>query len=128
MQASVRRSWPPHAPLSRPWAARSSAPLPRSSPTSCRFVWNAATMMREPSFWWRDAGIAALALAPLAAGYGAVAQARLHWRGRRAAAPVVCIGNLTVGGAGKTPAALTTARTLKGAGEPPGFLTRRYVG
>src|SRR5229473_7443332 len=128
MRASVRRSWPPRAPPSQPWAARSSAPLPRSSLISCRFVSNDATMMREPAFWWRDAGIAARVLAPLAAVYGAVAQARLNWRGRRVAAPVVCIGNLTVGGAGKTPAALTTARMLKGAGELPVFLTRGYGG
>jgi tetraacyldisaccharide 4'-kinase len=85
-------------------------------------------MMREPSFWWRDAGIAARVLAPVAAAYGAVAQARLNWRGRRVAAPVVCIGNLTVGGAGKTPTALTTARMLKRAGELPVFLTRGYRG
>jgi tetraacyldisaccharide 4'-kinase len=85
-------------------------------------------MMREPAFWWRDAGIAARVLAPLAAVYGAVAQARLNWRGRRVAAAVVCIGNLTVGGAGKTPTALTTARMLKGAGELTVFLTRGYGG
>jgi tetraacyldisaccharide 4'-kinase len=85
-------------------------------------------MMREPSFWWRDAGIAARVLAPVAAVYAAVAQARLHWRGRRVAAPVICIGNLTVGGAGKTPAALTTARILKAVGELPVFLTRGYGG
>src|SRR5438094_959827 len=85
-------------------------------------------MMREPSFWWHDAGIAARVLAPVAAAYGAVARARLNWRGRRAAIPVVCIGNLTVGGAGKTPTALTTARILRAAGERPVFLTRGYGG
>jgi tetraacyldisaccharide 4'-kinase len=84
--------------------------------------------MREPAFWWRDAGIAARVLAPVAAVYGAVAQARLNRRGRGVAAAVVCIGNLTVGGAGKTPAALTTARMLKRAGELPVFLTRGYGG
>jgi tetraacyldisaccharide 4'-kinase len=85
-------------------------------------------MMREPAFWWREAGIAARLLAPAAAVYGAVAQARLHRRGRRAAVPVVCVGNLTVGGAGKTPLALATARMLKAAGEVPVFLTRGYGG
>jgi tetraacyldisaccharide 4'-kinase len=85
-------------------------------------------MLREPAFWWREAGIAARVLAPVAAAYGAVTRARLNWRGHRVAAPVVCIGNLTVGGAGKTPAALTTARMLKSAGELPVFLTRGYGG
>src|SRR6516165_3933864 len=85
-------------------------------------------MMREPAFWWRDPGIAARLLAPAGALYGAVAQARLRRRGRRAAAPVICIGNLTIGGAGKTPLALATGNMLKNAGELPVFLTRGYGG
>ena len=85
-------------------------------------------MMREPAFWWRDPGIAARLLAPAGALYGAVAQARLRRRGRRAAAPVICIGNLTIGGAGKTPLALATGRMFKNAGELPVFLTRGYGG
>jgi tetraacyldisaccharide 4'-kinase len=84
--------------------------------------------MREPSFWWRDAGVASSLLAPLAAAYGAVAGARLRRRGRRAGVPVICIGNLTVGGAGKTPTALAVARILAAAGERPAFLSRGYGG
>lgn len=84
--------------------------------------------MREPSFWWREPGIASRALAPLAAIYGAVAGARLARSGRRAAVPVVCIGNPTVGGAGKTPAALAVAGMLAAAGERPVFLSRGYGG
>ena len=84
--------------------------------------------MREPAFWWREAGIAAGALAPLAAIYGAVSAARLRRRGARAGVPVVCIGNFTVGGAGKTPAALAVARMLVAAGERPVFLSRGYGG
>jgi len=84
--------------------------------------------MREPSFWWHEGRSAAFALAPLAAAYGVVAQARLNRRGRSVAVPVVCIGNLTVGGAGKTPAAIATAQILKAAGELPMFLTRGYGG
>ena len=45
--------------------------------------------------------MAARVLAPLEMLYGAAAQMRLNRRGRRAAAPVICIGNLTVGGAGR---------------------------
>jgi tetraacyldisaccharide 4'-kinase len=84
--------------------------------------------MREPAFWWHEAGLAAGLLAPFAAVYGAVASARLRQRGARAAAPVVCIGNLTVGGAGKTPLALTLARLLKEAGDVPILLSRGYGG
>src|SRR5262245_8233481 len=84
--------------------------------------------MREPSFWWRAPGVAARLLAPVAAVYGAVAGRRLAQPGRRAGVPVVCIGNLTVGGAGKTPTALAVARLLAAAGERPVFLSRGYGG
>ncbi len=85
--------------------------------------------MREPPFWWRrQRGIAAAMLAPLAAVYGAVTARRLAQRGARAGVPVVCIGNPTVGGAGKTPAALAVARMLQADGETPVFLTRGYGG
>ena len=85
-------------------------------------------MMREPSFWWRAPGTAARVLAPVSAVYGTVARARLRQRGVRVATPVVCVGNPTVGGAGKTPTALTVARILKEAGERPVFLTRGHGG
>jgi len=84
--------------------------------------------MREPPFWWRQGGVAAAMLAPFAAVYGAVAARRLARQGTKAAVPVVCIGNPTVGGAGKTPAALAVAQMLKAAGETPVFLTRGYGG
>jgi tetraacyldisaccharide 4'-kinase len=84
--------------------------------------------MREPPFWWRQSGPAAAMLAPFAAVYGAVAARRLAQPGAKAGVPVVCIGNPTVGGAGKTPAALTVARMLAADGETPVFLTRGYGG
>jgi len=84
--------------------------------------------MREPAFWWGEGTLAAGLLAPLGTAYGAVAAARLGWRGRRAAVPVMCVGNPTVGGAGKTPTALAVAQMLLGAGERPAFLTRGYGG
>jgi len=84
--------------------------------------------MREPAFWWGEGSVASALLAPLAALYGAVAQWRLGRGGGRAGAPVVCVGNLTVGGAGKTPTALALARMLAAAGERPIFLTRGYGG
>jgi tetraacyldisaccharide 4'-kinase len=48
--------------------------------------------------------------------------------GQRARARVVCIGNLTVGGAGKTPTAIAAARALRDIGANPAFLTRGYGG
>jgi tetraacyldisaccharide 4'-kinase len=63
-----------------------------------------------------------------AALYGAVAARRMRRPGVRAARPVVCVGNFTVGGSGKTPAALAVAALLAEAGERPFFLTRGYGG
>jgi len=83
-------------------------------------------MFREPGFWWRP-GTGAL-LTPLSALYGAVAAVRMRLPGQRAALPVICLGNLTVGGAGKTPAALAVAHLLLAARERPFFLTRGYGG
>ena len=82
--------------------------------------------MREPAFWWRP-GTGTL-LEPLALIYGAVAAARMSLHGRRAGLPVICLGNLTVGGAGKTPAALTVVNMLRAARERPFFLSRGYGG
>jgi tetraacyldisaccharide 4'-kinase len=88
--------------------------------------------MREPAFWSREGGVVARMLAPLlaplSAVYGAIAGRRLERVGSRVGVPVICIGNLTVGGAGKTPTALALARMLAAAGERPAFLSRGYGG
>jgi tetraacyldisaccharide 4'-kinase len=84
--------------------------------------------MREPQFWWRGGGAAPTLLAPLAALYGAIAGARLARAGRTVGIPVICVGNLTVGGAGKTPTALWIGRLLIEAGRRPFFLSRGYGG
>jgi tetraacyldisaccharide 4'-kinase len=82
--------------------------------------------MSEPAFWWRTG--TGGPIAPLAALYGAVAGLRMRARGRQAGLPVICLGNLTVGGAGKTPAALAVAQILHAAHERPFFLSRGYGG
>ena len=84
--------------------------------------------MREPAFWWRDKGLAAAALAPFAKIYGAIAESRMAKTGTRAGLPVLCVGNFTLGGAGKTPTAMRLAAWLRTAGETPYFLTRGYGG
>ncbi len=84
--------------------------------------------MREPAFWWRAAGWQSGLLSPLAAVYGAVAASRMARPGGAAGIPVVCIGNLTTGGAGKTPTAIAVAQLLTAAGRRPFLLSRGYGG
>lgn len=85
----------------------------------------------EPAWWYRrDAGgIPAACLAPLAALYGRIAEARYRriapYRSRLR---VLCVGNLTAGGTGKTPLVLHLCRRLATAAVRPAVLTRGYGG
>ncbi len=67
-------------------------------------------------------------LAPSALVYGAIASSRLAKTGSTAKVPVLCVGNFTLGGAGKTPTAIMLARMLAESGERPFFLSRGYGG
>ena len=84
--------------------------------------------LKAPGFWQRPPGLIAGLLAPVAKRYGEKVVARMTRSGTRAAMPVLCIGNFTLGGAGKTPLALMIAELLRQAGETPAFLTRGYGG
>ncbi|MCC6948014.1 MAG: tetraacyldisaccharide 4'-kinase [Bradyrhizobiaceae bacterium] len=84
--------------------------------------------MRAPAFYFQPPGFLSALLSPLGAVYGAVAAARMRKRGARAGVPVICVGNPTLGGAGKTPTALALAEMLAGMGERPFFLSRGYGG
>ena len=84
--------------------------------------------MRDPAFWWTEHSKAATLLAPLGAGYGAIAARYMARPGRKAPVPVICVGNFTLGGAGKTPTAIALARLLLAAGHRPFFLSRGYGG
>jgi tetraacyldisaccharide 4'-kinase len=85
--------------------------------------------MRAPAFWAlaRPSPVARL-LTPAAMVYGAIAGGRMARNGWRAAVPVICVGNFTLGGSGKTPAAIRIAEMLRDAGERPVFLSRGYGG
>lgn len=84
--------------------------------------------MQAPEFWHRD-GSLGRGLQPLAWIYAAAG--RLRWavtRPCRVDAPVICVGNLVAGGAGKTPTALAVARTLTQRGVAVHFLSRGHGG
>jgi len=85
--------------------------------------------MRAPDFWWRNGrSFIAWLLMPFAWLYDFLAARRLKIAGRPADIPVICIGNFTVGGAGKTPTAIRLCRILGELGETPYFLSRGYGG
>ena len=84
----------------------------------------------EPSWWYGGANdFRQRALAPLGRLYGWIAE----WRYRRqhpyrSRLPVICVGNFTAGGTGKTPLSIFIAGLLIARGERPVFLTRGYGG
>jgi tetraacyldisaccharide 4'-kinase len=85
--------------------------------------------MRAPRFWWEPSlSFQARLLRPAGALYTSIAARRMRRHGERADLPVICIGNFTAGGAGKTPTAAAVARLLDAAGESPAFLSRGYGG
>jgi subfamily B ATP-binding cassette protein MsbA len=83
--------------------------------------------------WYSDAPWLA-ALAPFARIYQAVVRRRRfrYLSGRaarwRAPVPVIVVGNITVGGTGKTPFVIWLAEWLRGRGFEPGIVSRGYRG
>ena len=85
--------------------------------------------MKAPAFWSDPASPWGVLLSPLGAAYAAAGRAR---RARaepwRAPVPVVCVGNLTAGGAGKTPTAVHLLQRLAERGVKAHALSRGYGG
>lgn len=84
--------------------------------------------MRAPDFWAADGALARL-LDPLGRVYGLAGRLRQRWvTPTKVAMPVICVGNLTAGGAGKTPTVLAIVQHLQAQGRTPHVLTRGYGG
>ena len=85
---------------------------------------------------WYEPQLTPLAalLTPLSLAFRTVVAARraLYWSGilrsHKLGVPVVVVGNITAGGAGKTPLALALARALFERGRRPGIVSRGYGG
>ena len=89
--------------------------------------------MRTPEFWYpangRRTALLPWLLAPLAVCYMFAGWLRAFFaHPYRAQIPVICAGNLTAGGAGKTPVALALATRLLDKGFQVHFLTRGHGG
>jgi tetraacyldisaccharide 4'-kinase len=88
--------------------------------------------MREPHFWHPrpdEISVIPRLLAPAAYLWGAAGRLRRYYvTPERAAVPIICVGNISAGGTGKTPLALTLAERLIKSGEAVHFLTRGYGG
>lgn len=88
--------------------------------------------MRAPEFWYPENGRLSRTgffLAPIGWLYHGLGRAKqLLITGQRASVPVICLGNLTAGGTGKTPLCIALVPILREMGFVPHFLTRGYGG
>ena len=86
--------------------------------------------MRAPEFWsgGSGGGLAPMLLSPVSALYAAATARRMARPGWQAPVPVICCGNATAGGAGKTTVALDIGRRLSNRGIGAHFLLRGYGG
>lgn len=86
--------------------------------------------LKEPSWWYSGhAQHNARLLAPISRLYGRIATRRFKFpQPYTSPIPVICVGNFTAGGTGKTPLAMLLAEHLQSVGEQPAFLTRGYGG
>lgn len=84
--------------------------------------------MRPPAFWSRPPGALAALLGPLGRIYAGATARRVARRGMRAAVPVICIGNISVGGTGKTPTVAALVLRLADRGAVPHVISKGYGG
>ncbi|TFL18425.1 tetraacyldisaccharide 4'-kinase [Jannaschia formosa] len=84
--------------------------------------------MRAPGFWSRPPGLLSAALAPLGALYASATARRVARPGARVGVPVICVGNLSAGGTGKTPTVIALVERLTARGVAAQIVSRGYGG
>ena len=85
--------------------------------------------MQAPKFWYRSRSWQAFLLSPLGMVYAwATARRQKNARPTRVDIPVICIGNLNVGGTGKTPTTIAIAQMLTSRGIAVHIVSRGYGG
>lgn len=84
----------------------------------------------EPSWWYGPgSGWQTALLSPIGTLVGRIASRRIqNANPYRSALPVICVGNFTAGGSGKTPLALFIAKLVAEDNREPWFLSRGYGG
>ena len=84
--------------------------------------------MKTPKHW-RTNNLTSFLLSPIGLIYGGITSLRMRInKGFKASVPVICVGNLTAGGVGKTPICIALAELLKKQGKNPFFISRGYGG
>lgn len=85
--------------------------------------------IKSPDFWQKPDTFLSKVLSPFSKLYALVTKAHMKSvKPYRSKVPVICIGNLVMGGVGKTPLAISVAEFFKMNGKRPVFLTRGYGG
>jgi tetraacyldisaccharide 4'-kinase len=82
----------------------------------------------HPPLFWRYNGLLSWMLSPVGWIYGQIGRARLAKKKKKVSVPVICVGNLTMGGAGKTPTVIALTQACQKQGYIPHLLTRGYGG
>jgi len=87
-------------------------------------------MIKSPNFWYQKRGLLSYVLWPLGVLYGVATAFRLKkLKGTlRAKCPVICVGNINVGGTGKTPTTIALVERLQARGHTIVVISRGYRG
>ena len=84
--------------------------------------------MKQPQFWFLEHSIRSKLLAPLALIWQTQTRKRVKRLGHKLSIPVICVGNINLGGTGKTPTAIYLIENLTAKGLKPYLVMLGYKG